>query len=164
MFRSGRPMGVGAMRIEFYGLTFEAPGVTFYLWSPWRASDLEHRIFKTLTSLPTVELEKEADEYRLHLSDAKTWRAALTAVARVMKGWQEEASDAGTDKRSWRWLLEADTDADGYDHTGERASLWGFLRVSLDRGTPGESEKGEDIDLDGFGLRVWGEEAGRRPR
>ena len=36
-------------------------------------------------------------------------------------------------------------------------SLWGLLRVSLDRGGPGEGEKGEDIDLEGFSLRVWGE-------
>jgi hypothetical protein len=28
----------------------------------------------------------------------------------------------------------------------------------LDRSNPGEEQKGEDIDLDGFGLRVWGEQ------
>jgi hypothetical protein len=27
----------------------------------------------------------------------------------------------------------------------------------LDRGGVGEPEKGEDIDLEGFGLRIWGE-------
>ena len=41
--------------------------------------------------------------------------------------------------------------------TGEPFSAWGFLRVSLDRGGLGEGEKGEDIDLDGFGMRIWGE-------
>lgn len=74
----------------------------------------------------------------------------------MLKGWQEEA-DPGTEKRSWHWLIEGDTNADGYDHTGEPFTLWGFLRISLDRGSPGEPDKGEDIDLQGFGLRIWGE-------
>ena len=30
------------------------------------------------------------------------------------------------------------------------------LVLGLDRGGPGESEKGEDIDLNGFGVQVWG--------
>ena len=34
------------MRIEFFGLTFDTPCVTFYLWSPWRAAALEHRLFE----------------------------------------------------------------------------------------------------------------------
>jgi hypothetical protein len=29
--------------------------------------------------------------------------------------------------------------------------------VSLERGGPGEADKGEDVDLQGFGLRIWGE-------
>ena len=144
------------MRIDFYGLSFEAPRVTFYLWSPWRASALEHRLFDALRNLPRVEAEAVPDELRLHVGDPKTWRSALTAVARVLKGWQEEA-DPASERRHWRWLLEGDSDADGYDHAGEPVTLWGFLRVSLDRGGPGEPDKGEDIDLDGFGLRVWGE-------
>ena len=74
---------------------------------------------------------------------------------RVLKGWQEEASDAGTDRRSWRWMVEADSDAHGYDHAGEKACIWAFLRLSLDRGNPSEPERGEDIDLNGFGFRVW---------
>ena len=83
----------------------------------------------------------------------------MQAVSRVLKGWQEEA-ELGGERRSWRWLLEADTDADGYDHTGEQTSLWGFLRVSVDRGGPGEPDKGEDIDLEGFGMRIWPENRG----
>ena len=38
--------------------------------------------------------------------------------------------------------------------------MWGYLRLSLDRGSLGEGEKGEDIDLDGFGMRVWGDVKG----
>ena len=34
-----------------------------------------------------------------------------------------------------------------------------YPRLSLDRGGPGESEKGEDIDLNGFGISIWNEEA-----
>jgi hypothetical protein len=144
------------MRVEFYGLVLETPRVTFYLWSPWRAAALEHRLFESIRTLPRVLFEEGPDELRLHLSDAKTCRSAIQAVARVLKGWQEEA-DPGSERRSWRWLLEGDTDADGYDHTGEPVSLWGFLRVSLERGGPGEPNKGEDVDLEGFGCQVWGE-------
>ena len=143
------------MRVDLYGLTFETPRVTFYLWSPWRAAAIEHRLFDALRGLPRVEVEQGPDELRLHLGDQRTCRAALQAVARVLKGWQEEA-DPGSERRSWRWLLEADTDADGYDHNGEPTSLWGFLRLSLERGGPGEPDKGEDIDLEGFGLQVPG--------
>jgi len=144
------------MRVEFYGLVLETPRVTFYLWSPWRAAALEHRLFEAIRALPRVQLEEASDELRLHVSDPKTCRAAIQAVARVLKGWQEDA-DPGSERRSWRWLLEGDTDADGYDHTGEPVSLWGFLRVSLERGGLGEPNKNEDVDLEGFGCQVWGE-------
>jgi hypothetical protein len=147
------------MRVEIYGLVLDAPRVVFYLWSPWRAAALEHRLFDALRGLPRVEAEEGPDEWRLLIEDAKTLRGALQAVARVLKGWQEEA-DPGSERRSWRWLLEGDTDADGYDHTGEPVSLWGFLRVSLERGGPGEPDKGEDIDLEGFGMQVQGSAQG----
>jgi hypothetical protein len=146
------------MRVEFYGLIFEAPRVTFYLWSPWRSAALEHRLFEALRSLPRTVAEEGPDEWRLHVEDPKTFRAALQAVARVLKGWQEDA-DPGSERRSWRWLLEGDTDADGYDHTGEPVSLWAFLRVVLERGGPGEPEKGEEVDLEGFGVQIPGDGA-----
>jgi len=143
------------MRVDFYGLAFETPRVTFHLWSPWRAAALEHRLFDAVRKLARVEPEQGPDELRLHVSDPKAWKAALQAIARVLKGWQEEA-DPGAERRRWHWLLEGDTNADGYDHTGDAFGLWGFLRVSLERGGPGEPDKGEDIDLEGFGLRIWG--------
>ena len=34
------------MRVDFYGLAFETPRVTFYLRSPWRAAALEHKLFE----------------------------------------------------------------------------------------------------------------------
>jgi hypothetical protein len=144
------------MRLDFYGLAFETPRATIHLWSPWRATALEHRLFEAIRKLPRVEVEERADEWIIEITDPKTWRAAVLAAARVLKGWQEEA-DPGSERRSWRWMLEADTDHDGYDHTGEPLTLWGFLRISLDQNNPGESDKGEDIDLGGFGLRIWGE-------
>jgi hypothetical protein len=143
------------MRVDFYGLAFETPRVTFYLWSPWRAAAIEHRLFEAIRNLPGTQVEEASDELRIALKDAKLVRLAVQAVARVLKGWQEEA-DPGSERRSWRWLLEADTDHNGYDHTGEPTSLWGFLRLSLDRGGPGEPEKGEDIELEGFGLQIVG--------
>ena len=143
------------MQLDFYGLAFETPQVTFHLWSPWRAAALEHRLFEAVRALPRADAEKDADEWTLLVADPKTWRAAVQAVTRVLKGWQEEA-DPGSERRSWRWLLEADTDADGYDHNREPTSLWGFLRLGLERGGPGEPDKGEDLDLEGFGLQVHG--------
>ena len=83
------------MRIEFYGLVFETPRVSFYLWSPWRASALEHRLFDAVKNVVHAEPETAADELRLDVNDAKTWRGVLQAVVRVLKGWQEEA-DAGS--------------------------------------------------------------------
>ena len=143
------------MRVDFYGLAFETPRVTFFLRSPWRSSHLEHRLFDAVRGLPRVEPEEAPDELRLHLTDPKTWRAALQATTRVLKGWEEEA-DPASEKRSWRWMLEADANHAGYDHQGELASLWAFLRLSLDRGGVEDPEKGEDVDLDGFGVQVHG--------
>jgi|SRR5262245_1522549 len=149
------------MRVELYNLTFESPGVSFYLWSAWRCSALEHRLFEAVKSIPNVEFEPAPDELRLHLTEARAWKQALTAITRVLKGWQEEARDSsGEERRLWRWLVEADTDDHGYDHTGERASIWAFLRLSLERGNPDEAEKSEDIDLNGFGARIWGSDEG----
>ena len=148
------------MRIDFYGVSFETPRVTFHLWSPWRASALEHRLFEAVRQIPGAEFDEGPDENRLQINDAKTFRSALQVTSRVLKGWQEEA-DPGRERRSWWWLVEGDSNADGYDHNGEPFTVWGFLRVGIDRSGPGEGDKGEDIDLDGFGLRIWGEaEAG----
>jgi hypothetical protein len=143
------------MRIDLYGMTFDGPGVTYYLWSPWRCSALEHKLFDVVKSLPNAELEQLPDELRIHLTDQKAYKLSVQAAERVLKGWQEEASDSGQDRRAWRWMVEADTDAHGYDHAGEKASIWAFLRLSLERAAPGEGERGEDIDLNGFGFRVW---------
>ncbi|HJZ55097.1 MAG TPA: hypothetical protein VKE74_09075 [Gemmataceae bacterium] len=145
------------MRVELFGLTFEAPGVTFYLWSPWRASALEHKLFDSLKTVPHATAETGPDEIRVHVTDAKSWKVAVQNLSRVLKGWQEEASDGNKDeRRSWRWLVEADVDASGYDMNGEKSSVWAYLRLGLDRGGPGDAEKGEDIDLNGFGVQVWG--------
>lgn len=144
------------MRVELYGLGMETPGVTFYLWSPWRCSALEHKLFDSVRAVPNSTVEITPDEHRIQIEDAKPWKAAVQNLARVLKGWQEEASDVGTERRAWRWLIETDVDSNGYDMQGEKASFWAFVRVSLDRGSPGEAEKGEDIDLNGFGIRVWG--------
>ena len=145
------------MRVDLFGLSMETPAVTFYLWSPWRCSAIEHKLFEAIRTVPNASLETAGDEIRLHITDAKAWKAAVQGASRVLKGWQEEASDVGKDeRRSWRWLLEADVDATGYDMQGEKASFWLYVRLQVDRGGPTESEKGEDIDLNGFGVQVWG--------
>jgi hypothetical protein len=148
------------MRVNLFGLVMDAPRVTFFLWSPWRCTALEHRLFDALKSIPAARLETDADECRLHLMDPTSWKLALQHLNRVLKGWQEEANDVGKEeRRSWRWLLEADVDANGYDMQGEKANFWAYLRLSLDRGGPGDPEKGEDIDLNGLGLCVWGSQS-----
>lgn len=152
-------MGELSMDFDFFGLSLNTPRITFYLWSPWRSTALEHRLFEAIRNLPRVEAEQQPDELRLHIDDPRVARQALQVVARVLMGWQEDA-DPGSEKRSWRWLIEADTDNNGYDHTGEPFSLWAFLRLNLDRGSPDEPEKAEDIDLDGFGLQVQAQRAG----
>ncbi len=142
------------MRIELYGLAFDTPGASAFLWSPWRASQLEHKLFEAIRQLG-LELDQQPEEWRLDIPDARTWRNTLGTVERVLKGWQEEASDSAQERRVWRWLLEADVDTSGYDHTGVPAALWVFLRLGIDRNRPGELEKAEDIDLEGFGLSIW---------
>ena len=145
------------MRVELFGLAMETPCVTFYLWSPWRCSFLEHKLFEALKAVPGATLEPGPDELKLNIVDAKAWKVSVQHISRVMKGWQEEASDAGREeRRAWRWLLEADVDAAGFDMQGEKTSFWSYLRLSIDRGGPNDAEKGEDIDLNGFGVQVWG--------
>lgn len=146
------------MRVDLFGLVMDAPGVTFYLWSPWRCSAIEHRLFDAIKGVPGAKVEPGPDELRVEVKDAKGWKQAVQNLSRVLKGWQEEAADSGTDRRSWRWLIEADTDAAGYDMNGEKACFWAYVRLALDRGGPGEPEKGEDIDLNGFGVCVRGHE------
>ena len=141
------------MRIDFYGLVIETPQVTFHLWSPWRSSALEHRLFEGIHKLQGAKVEEDFDEIRVHLSDAKQWKPALQGLVRVLKGWQEE-TDPGRERRAWRWLLEGDTDDHGYDHAGEPAGLWVFVRLQLERGGPGETDKNEEVDLNGFGIRI----------
>src|SRR5262245_22343272 len=61
-----------AMRVEFYGLMFETPCVSFYLWSPWRSTALEHKLFEAVRGLPNTRREDTADELRVHITDPKT--------------------------------------------------------------------------------------------
>lgn len=144
------------MLVDFYGIRIDTPRVTAYLRSPWRASALEHRLFDVIRSVAGAGVEQDADELRAHLGDARAVRQAMTAVSRVLKGWQEEATDGRREeKRGWRWYLEGDTDEHGYDHFSEPASLWAFLGLAIERGSPDEGEKAEDIDLNGFSLRFW---------
>lgn len=141
------------MHVDFYGIHLETPAVVVFLWSPWRASALEHRIFEAVAGLSGVKIDKEPDEIRVHIADSKTWRLALNGMCRVLKGWQEEA-EQGRERRAWRWLLEGDVDDHGYDHAGEPAGLWAFLQLGLERGNFEDPEKAETVDLAAIGLRI----------
>lgn len=142
------------MRIDFHGLVFDTPRLSLYLWSPWRASVLEHKLFDAAKQALHTKVDEQPDELRLDVEDAKAWRTAFQALVRVLKGWQEDA-DPTRERRVFRWLLEGDSDPHGYDSFGEPLTMWMFLRLSVDRGGPAEAEKGEEIDLQGFGLRIW---------
>ncbi len=142
------------MVLELYGLRFDTPGVTISLLSPWRATTLEQKLFDSIRVLPRVEFEREPDELHLHISDPKGFNDAILMVERILKGWQEEAADTDTgDRRSWRWLVEADVDSRNQDHSGDQASVWAFLRLSIERET--DDKLREDVDLNGFNIRFW---------
>ena len=83
------------MQIDFYGLRFEASRITCYLWSPWRASALEHRLFNEVKQLPGLHLESQPEEMRLQIPDVKTWSQAMKNMSRLLKGWQEESASTG---------------------------------------------------------------------
>jgi len=146
------------MRVELFGLVMETPRVVVHLWSPWRAAAIEHRLFEAISKLPGVPQQAGPDEIQLKIEDERTWRQAVVTMSRVLKGWQEEATEAGLERRSFRWFVEADTDSNGYDSQNEKSAFWVFVRLSLDRDVPNEPDKGEDIDLNNFGLCIVGEE------
>lgn len=143
------------MLIDMYGMRFEASRITCYLWSPWRAAAIEHRLFNEVKLLPGVSLETTPEELRIQLTDEKTWKLALNNMSRLLKGWQEEATGVGKERRVYRWLFEGDTDEHGYDHANEVASLWIYLRLGVEQGDMSDVEPGEWIDMNGFGLRLW---------
>ncbi len=144
------------MRVDLYGLTIEAKGVTIYLRSLWRSTVLEQRLFDAVRHVPGAVAERHGDEQRIVLHDPRSWQAALHHMARVLKGWQEEASDSDREeRRRWRWMLEADVDASGHDMHGEPACFWAYLRLSIDRGGVTEQEQTEDIDLYGLEICIW---------
>jgi hypothetical protein len=147
------------MQVDFYGLTLESPGVTVYLRSPWRCTLLEHKLFEAVCTIPGTTVERQTHEWCTHIRESRLWHQALGHIARVLKGWQEEAADSTREeRRRWRWMLEADVDASGYDLHGMRACFWAYIRLSVDYGGPADYEKdGEDIDLHGFEVCVWGQ-------
>ena len=73
------------MRIDFYGVAFETPSVTIHLWSPWRAAELEHRLFQAVRDLPRVQAEKASDEWRLELRDPKSWKGPASRRTRAQR-------------------------------------------------------------------------------
>ena len=37
-----------------------------------------------------------------------SYKVSIQLVERVLKGWQEESSEGGSERRSWRWMVEAE--------------------------------------------------------
>ena len=70
------------MRVDLFGLTVETPGVTFYLWSPWRCSALEHRLFDAVKGVAGAEFEPAPDELRVHVTEPKGWKVSDTDFSR----------------------------------------------------------------------------------
>ena len=79
------------MQINLMGLIFETPCVVVHLYSPWRASALENKLFENIRQIPGVVLEQAQDELIIPIRDLKTWKIALAACVRSLKGWQEDA-------------------------------------------------------------------------
>ena len=71
------------MQVDLYGLTMQTPGVTFYLWSPWRCSAVEHRLFDAVRTLPGAEFEQAPDELQIHIEDARAWTQAPTPTTQA---------------------------------------------------------------------------------
>lgn len=142
------------MHISFYGLRLQVERISVALWSPWRSSKLEHRLFDSVRKLPNVRPEPARDEEVLVISDELTWEAALQGMIRILKGWQEDAAP-GSEKRHWRWFVEGDSDAYGYDHGNEPFTLWVYLRLLVEQGMPSEDYKVEEIELGGLNIRFW---------
>src|ERR1051325_6769977 len=107
------------MQIDFYGLRFEASRITATLWTPWRATALEHRLFNEVKQLQGVHLETTPDEMRVQIADVNIWKQAQANMSRLLKSWQEEAAGQGKEQRIYRWLFEGDTDEHGYDHNND---------------------------------------------
>ncbi len=144
------------MRVDLYGLAFETPKVTYHLWSPWRCSLLETRLFDAVAQIQPGETDRAPDEKNVCFRDPRAVKASIATIERILKGWQEEAADSGSERRSWRWLIESDVDAHGFDFNGDTANIWGFIRLFLQHNNPGETEPGDEFDLSGFGFCVWG--------
>jgi hypothetical protein len=149
------------MQINLMGLIFETPCVVVHLYSPWRASALENKLFENIRQIPGLVLEQSQDELIISIRDLKTWKIALDACVRSLKGWQEDA-DLGLERRFWYWHVEGDVDADGYDHTGESASLWVLISAVLERAEIGpDISKIEPIEFEHFCIQIQGERPGK---
>ncbi|MGF1578218.1 MAG: hypothetical protein ACFCD0_02520 [Gemmataceae bacterium] len=142
------------MRVELLGLAIETPKVSVSLWSSWKASQLETKVFNSIGQVPDLEKLERDDEMRLSFRTEQQWQAVMDRVVRVMKGWQEEAAGRN-EKRLWGWMIDGDRDAYGYDPMGEAACLWGWFRLFLERGDPGEFDKSEQVELQSLSFRFW---------
>ncbi len=145
------------MQISLYSIKFIAQDITIYLWSPWRATALEHRLFDVCRNLPACKVEEEPDEWRIQLKDQASWQKIVQIIARVLDGWKEEANEIGREHRSWYWVIEAETDRNGYDSEGEPSSVWAYIQLGIEEGNPGEEKSSETLTLDGLSFRFWNE-------
>lgn len=73
------------MLINLTGLIFETPCLVVHLYSPWRASALENKLFENIKQLPGVVLEQAQDELIISIRDINTWKLALAACVRSRK-------------------------------------------------------------------------------
>jgi hypothetical protein len=142
------------MRIDLYGLTFDAAATYFFVGPAWECPYGAVKLFDAVAAVPQVRLEQLDDGgRRAHVPNPKVWKAARAAAERVLKGWQEEAEPGGP-RRLWHWVLEAETDAAGNDGDGDPAYWLGYVRLREDESGVGEDEHGEERDLHRFGVYI----------
>jgi hypothetical protein len=97
------------MQIELFTFRFEAARITCYLWSPWRAAALEHRLFNEVKQLPGVHLEQTPEELRVQIDSAGYDHANEVASIWVYLRVGLDRGDMGDGDEPSEWI-----DLDGF--------------------------------------------------
>jgi len=149
------------MKVNISGVCIETRKIVVYLKSPWRANALEHKLFEAARQIPEVQVEESQAEYKIVLKNIEKFQTLLESCTRILKGWQEDA-DLGTERRFWCWLFEGDADASGYDHNGNPASIWIFVRAIIEHAEHSmDAPKVEHVDLESFNFELTNNEFSR---
>lgn len=141
------------MEITFYQFCITTQKIAIHLYSCWRASQLEHKLFDSARTIVGKEPDRKDDSLVLTITAESTWNQLFQNWVRILKGWEEDAVP-GDERRRWRWVIEGDTDHYGYNHNGDNFALWVFLRTSIEHGEANAAESIDEFDLDALGIQL----------